>query len=240
MPTYYDTKYLLDLRGKQTNPPPMIGQDGKPKQRYATTVKNGKRVVVERDPKTITGITFHQTAVNFSVTDKMLKAANGDRTLAEAMRLMNIPAHAVAGDQGKFIVHIPLTWYAYHGHGLNPFTLGLEMEALLPGLKGGDTWNKKPATPVTPLFIETCRNATGYLYEEGRKLGMPIEYAYAHRQSTAKPSDPGQELWEAVVIDFAVKELKMKVKYDFTMTDKQGRKGKTIPVEWDPNGVGHY
>lgn len=240
MPTYYDPAYMLDLREKQTNPPPMIGQDGKPKQRYATTVKNGKRVVVERDPKKITGITFHQTAVNFGVRDALLKKFGGDRLQAEASRLMGIPAHAVAGDQGKFVVHIPLTWYAYHGHGLNDFTLGLEMEANLPGVKGGKTWNGEPPTPVTPEFITVCRNATGYLYEEGRKLGMPIEYAYAHRQSTAKPSDPGQELWELVVIDFAVKELKLKVKYDFTLTDRNGRKGKPIPVEWDPNGVGHY
>jgi hypothetical protein len=137
-------------------------------------------------------------------------------------------------------VHIPLTWYAYHGHGFNPYSLGLEMEALLPGLRGKATWNKKPATPITPEFIAACRNATGYLYEEGRRAGMPIEFAWAHRQSTAKPSDPGQELWEAVVIDFAMKELGLKPQYDLVLTSRTGARGQTIPIEWDPHGVGHY
>lgn len=236
MPQHYDPARMVDLRSRQVNPPPAVGQDGKPKARYALT----KGKVTERDPKTVKGIVFHQTACVFGVTDKMVKAAGGDRDLAKHTRLMTIPAHAVAAQTGKFVVHIPLTWYAYHGHGFNPYSLGLEMEALLPGLKGGKTWNNQPATPVTPEFIAACRNATGYLYEEGRRAGMPIEFAWAHRQSTAKPSDPGQELWEAVVIDFAVKELGLKPQYDLTLTSRTGNKGKTIPVEWDPHGVGHY
>lgn len=237
MPNHYDPSLLVDLRSKQQNPPPAVGQDGKPKARY--NVAKGK--VVERDPKTVTGIAFHQTATYFSVTDAMVKKYGGDRDLAKHMRFLSIPAHAIASQTGKFVVHCPLTWYAYHGHGLNPFSLGLEMEANLPGLKGGKTWDGKPPTVITPEFVAACRAATGYLYEEGRRAGMPIEFAWAHRQSTAKPSDPGQELWEAVVIDFACKELGLKTQCDKTWTSRSGAKGKTIPVEWDPeHGVGHY
>lgn len=218
------------------NPPPAVGQDGKPKARYE--LSKGK--VVERDPKKVTGIVFHQTACTFGVSDSAVKKAGGDRELAKHLRMLSIPAHAVACQTGKFVVHAPLSWYAYHGHGFNERSLGLEMEALLPGLKGGKTWNGGKATPITPQFIAACRAATGYLYEEGRRAGMPIEFAWAHRQSTAKSSDPGQELWEAVVIDFAVKELGMKPQYDLKLKDRKGRWGETIPVEWDPNGVGHY
>ncbi len=220
----------------QVNPPAAIGQDGKAKARYM--LSKGK--VKERDPKTVRGICVHQTAVEFGVNASLIKKAGGDAQLAKHKRFLTIPAHAIASQTGKFVVHCPLSWYAYHGHGFNEYSLGLEMEACLPGLKGKPTWNKKPPTVITPVFIASCRSALGYLYEEGRAAGMPIEFVWAHRQSTAKPSDPGQELWEAVVIDFAVKELHLKPQYDLILKNRSGVKGQTIPVEWDPNGVGHY
>lgn len=236
MPIHYDPARMVDLRSRQVNPPPAIGQNGKPKSRYATA----KGKVVERKPETVRGIVVHQTAVEFGVSKGQVKAAGGDADMAKYVRLMGIPAHAIASQTGKFVVHCPLSWYAYHGHGFNEYSLGLEMEACLPGLKGGKTWNGKPGTVITPEFIASCRAALGYLYEEGRNAGMPIEFVWAHRQSTAKPSDPGQELWEAVVIDFGVKELKLKPQYDLVLKDRSGNSGKKIPLEWDPHGVGHY
>lgn len=236
MPTHYDPARLVDLRSKQVNPPPAVGQDGKPKPRYALT----KGKVTERDPKKVTGIVVHQTACVFGVTEAMVKKQGGDRDMAKYMRFLNIPAHAIASQTGKFVVHAPLTWYAYHGHGFNDHSLGLEMEASLPGLRNGKTWNGKPASPTGPEFIAGCRSALGYLYEEGRRAGMPIEYVWAHRQSTQKPSDPGQELWEEVVINFGIKELGLKPQYDLVLKNRQGVSGKPIPVEWDPHGVGRY
>lgn len=236
MPLHYDPALLVDLRSKQTNPPPSIGQDGKPKSRYM--MAKGK--VKERDPKTVRGLVVHQTAVELGVSASQVKAAGGDRELAKHTRMLNIPAHAISSQTGKFVVHCPLTWWAYHGHGFNEYSLGLEMEACLPGLKGKPTWNKKPPTVITPEFIAACRSALGYLYEEGKALGMPIEFVWAHRQSTAKPSDPGQELWEAVVIDFAVKDLKLKPQYDLVLKDRSGKKGQPIPRDWDPSASAKY
>lgn len=86
-----------------------------------------------------------------------------------------------------------------------------------------------------------CRNALGYLVEEGRALGMPIEFMWAHRQSTAKPSDPGEELWQRVGVEFGMKVLGLKPQCDLKLKDRSGNWGKTIPIEWaGTDGVGHY
>ncbi len=75
---------------------------------------------------------------------------------------------------------------------------------------------------------------------EGRKLGMPIEYVHAHRQSSAtRRADPGEELWKRVVLEFGVPVLGLTTEPARTLPGRNGD-GRPIPLEWDPDGVGSY
>ena len=66
---------------------------------------------------------------------------------------------------------------------------------------------------------------------------MPIEFIWAHRQSSAsRRSDPGQSLWQEVVLAYAVPVLGLK-----TQPARIWGDGRPIPVEWQPDGgVGPY
>lgn len=204
---------FYDLRDVQTQPIPR------------SRVRGGKTVL--RNPQDINGICFHQTATVFGVSDKQLKNAGGNRELARATRFLNVPAHAVVSNDGFWVVHSPLEAYLNHGHGLNAFTLGVEIEGKYDG--------KNNENKIPDVAIAAVKEAVKYLVEEGKKLGMPIEYVYAHRQSTTKPSDPGAEIWQRIVLDYAVKELGLKPRNDYKMD-----LGRTIPKEWDPNSKNKY
>ena len=59
---------------------------------------------------------------------------------------------------------------------------------------------------------------------------------YAHRQSNGqKPSDPGYEIWQQVVLDYGVKVLGLKTKNEYTVDD-----GKPIPKDWDASSKSKY
>ena len=121
---------VLDLRAEQKNPfPPKKGADGKVVNTSKTL--NGKTVC--RDPKTVTGITIHQTACVFGPAKDREKAYR---------RALGIPAHAVAYRDGVYVITAPLDWYLYHGNDLNSFSLGLECEGHYPGLLDD------PKTPI--------------------------------------------------------------------------------------------
>jgi hypothetical protein len=65
---------------------------------------------------------------------------------------------------------------------------------------------------------------------------MPIEYLYAHRQSSGqKPSDPGYEIWQQVVLEYGVSVLGLKTKNEYVVGD-----GKPIPKDWDENSKARY
>lgn len=216
---------VIDLRGEQSNPPPM-----------AKKFKLSQGLVVERNPAMVTGITIHQTAVKYSVKDYQVQQADGDVKLALAFRSLNVACHMMAFHDGFVAWPNPLTWYVYHGNGFNSYELGLEIDGNYPGLIGGQTWNKKPPTEVTPAVVAAACAAIELMTNEGRKLGMPIQYIHAHRQSSAtRRSDPGEELWKRVVLDFAVPKLGLIPHQSFTLKD-----GRPIPKEWDQNGVGQY
>jgi hypothetical protein len=200
--------------------------------------------VVKRVPKVVDGITIHQTGVLYSVNDRQIARANGDERLAFAHRAKKIAAHAVSFD-GFFTKTYPLEWYVYHGNGLNRKTLGLEIDGLYPGLLDKpetvelehltSIW-KGTATDLTDTRVRTARAALRYLVEEGRKLGMPIRYIYAHRQASAtRRSDPGEELWRKVVTEYAVAVLGLETRPAFTTGT-----GSVIPDDWDAEGVGPY
>jgi len=200
--------------------------------------------VVKRATVVVDGITIHQTGVLYSVNDRQIAAANGDRNLALATRAKKIAAHAVSFD-GFFTKTYPLEWYVYHGNGLNRKTLGLEIDGLYPGLLDKpetvelehltSIW-KGTATDLTDQRVQSARAALRYLVEEGRKLGMPIRFIYAHRQSSGtRRSDPGEELWRKVVEEYAVPELGLETRPAFTSGS-----GRVIPDDWSSGGVGSY
>jgi hypothetical protein len=223
----------LDWRAKQVNPFPLKHKsDGSV---IATSrLFRGKTFV--RDPKTVCGVTVHQTACVFG------PQADPEK---KHLRAMNVPAQALAFRDGFYVITAPLLWYLYHGNSLSGPTLGLEIEGMYCGLTDDPstvarediktTWGGKP-TPLDALTIATARAALGFLVEEGRKEGMPIEFVYAHRQSNEdKPSDPGQEIWEHVVLDYAVKVLGLK-----TQPQRAFGHGRPIPKQWEPGALASY
>lgn len=220
--TFVPSVPFIDLRDAQKDPHPKSKIQG--------------RRTVRRSPSAITGVTIHQTAVKFSVTKAQIVSAGNDRRMALARRALNVACHAMAFHDGFFVAAAPLDWYIYHGNGFNAADLGLEVDGLYPGLKGGRTWNGDPATALTDESIAAAREALRWLVETGRRAGMPIEWIHAHRQSSAtRRSDPGQELWQALVLDYAKPVLGLKTRPAYVLGD-----GRPVPVEWDPEGVGRY
>lgn len=225
---------ILDLRHQQSNPfPAKRASDG---STIATSkVIRGK--TFERDPATVTGITVHQTACVFGPANDLERRNR---------RALGIPAHAVAFRDGTVVLPAPLSWYLYHGNDLNQTTLGLEIEGQYPGLlddprtpKREDEatiWKGAKPTPLDELAVESARAALKRLVDEGRALGMPLQYVYAHRQSNGqKPSDPGQELWQKVVLEYGVPVLKLQTRPSATFRD-----GRPIPRAWEPDAQGSY
>lgn len=225
---------VLDLRHEQVNPfPPKVKADG---TKISTSQVSGGRTTV-REARLIKGIALHQTACVFGPSNDRAKAHR---------RALSIPAHAVAFRDGVVAIPAPALWYLYTSNGLNAFTLGLEIEGQYPGLLDDPTtpqredetsiWKGATPTPLDELTIETARFALKWLVDEGRALGCPIEYLYAHRQSNGqKPSDPGAGIWRAVAIDYGVKVLGLKTQPDFTCGD-----GRPIPRGWEDGAKAKY
>lgn len=235
MPTHYDPALRYDLSHELKNPP------RKPNGKRMTEVgRDGKTLM--RDPKKIISLGLHQTAADFTVVKYQIQAAGGDWKLALARRCINVPAHAFALTEGFFVTGLPLLAHAYCGHGLNDHALQVEIDGKYCGRtadREGSTWGGKPMA-VTPLLLETARNAVGFLYEEGMRLGCDLQYYEGHRQYTNKPSDPGEELWVGVGIDFCEKELGLKPRLDYFETDRKGLKGRPICRDWDPRSPHKY
>ena len=217
---------VVDLVSKQTNPP---SDPSKWK------VSNGK--VVVRDPKTVSGIMLHQTGVWYSVSSQQVSAALGDRHAALHTRGLNVACHAIAFDGkganlqcGHGVATARLDWYCYQANTANSESVGLEVEGVYPGLE-------TPGCVVpSQRVVDAARAAVRYMVETGRAQGMPIQYIWAHRQSSAnRRGDPGESLWREVALDFAVAELGLETQPSRTWGD-----GRPIPVEWQLQGVGPY
>lgn len=195
-------------------------------------ISGGKTVM--REPKKITGITIHQTGISYSVNDKQLSDSGGDKDLAKARRFLNIPAHACVSHDGFWVVHSPLEAYLNHANTLNSSTLGIEIEGRYAGIEKNKTKEDRFLDSKT---IEAAKEALKYLVVEGRKKGMPIEYIYAHRQSSnTRRADPGEAIWKEIVIKYAVDVLGLKTDCGYRTGS-----GTFIPLDWDPkNGIGKY
>jgi hypothetical protein len=214
---------IVDLRHEQVDPP----VHSPPKHK----IVKGK--VVTRDPRTVDGIVIHQTACEMGISPLMVRKANGDKQLAEHRRGLNVATHVTAFSTGYAVVSCPLEWYVYNANTLNSRILGLEIEGSYPGLL-------KTATASSWKFegeiVEAAKAGLRFLVEEGRKLGMPIKFLWAHRQSSAtRRSDPGEEIWQKLVVEYAVPKLNL-----VTRTGDVFGDGRPIPKEWDQWGLGRF
>lgn len=215
---------VYDLRGEQTDPPAM-------RRKFKLTPRGR---VARRSPANVNGITIHQTAARFGVAPYQIQAAGGNRELALARRSLRVACHVMAFHDGFIAWPNPLDWYVWHGNGWNATELGIEIDGCYPGVVGGRTWSGAPATEATEAVIDAARAGVKLLVEEGRKLGMPIQYIHAHRQSSAtRRDDPGEELWRRVVLEYAVPVLGLTTEPQRVVGD-----GRPIPMEWDDQGVG--
>jgi N-acetylmuramoyl-L-alanine amidase len=189
---------VLDLSKEQEK---LFTEFDPPHHRINFDVTLKKRVVAKRSLKTVDSICVHQTATPFGVTAAAIREAGGDPILAKNRRALQVAAHMTAFDTGYAVLAHPLDWYVFHGNGLNARSIGLEVEGAFPGEKG-------TTDLLTGKLLTAAKDGLEYLVREGRKLGMPIKYVFAHRQSSAtRPNDPGEEIWQKLVVQFAEPEL---------------------------------
>lgn len=197
--------------------------------------RDGRRaeVTVVRKPEDIDGLALHQTACVFGK----------GKLPTRYHRALKVAVPVVGFNDGTFVHSAPLLWYLYSSNGLNPRTYALECEGHYSGLLDDPTtprredqesiWKGDAPTPLTPIAIETFRAAFLYLYEEGRKLGSPLKYLWAHRQASAdRRSDPGEGVWGEVG-EWGAKECGLEIRYADVFGD-----GRPIPREWAPAGFG--
>jgi len=213
---YFMAVVILDLTKEAKNPPAPKTSPTGAKVQIAKIV--GGKVLV-RDPKKITGITVHQTACVFGPAGDLVKRHR---------RALDVPSHALAFRDGVVGVAYPALWYMYHGNGLSAFSLGLEIEGHYPEFLDLHSVSGVGKDVLDILTVETARAGIKYLYDEGKRLGCPLEFVWAHRQSNGeKPADPGAGIWQAVVLDYAVAVLGLKAQETKTWGD-----GKAIPASW--------
>jgi hypothetical protein len=222
----------LDLRQSAPNPPPPKTRAGK----TSSIAKLARGRVVERPLADVRGVTIHQTACVFGPASDREKAYR---------RAHRIATHVTAFSDGTFVSAFPLTWYMHHGNGTNASSLGLECEGRYPGLADDPTTPQRedvastwggPPTPLDERAVATFREALRWLVEAGRAEGMPIEFVWAHRQSSAmRRSDPGEGIWRRVVLDYAVPVLGLKTEPARIWGD-----GAPIPRQWDPASSARY
>lgn len=195
-----------------------------------------------RKPETVDSIVLHQTAVQFGARPshrlealRMLRADKGDEPtpaeierLAIALRVVeDVPSHALAMQSGDVIIRSPLPAFLYHANALNKRSLGIEIEGLYDGV---EVEGAHP--PPTPVTIEAARQAVREMVERGRAEGMPIQYIWAHRQSSGtRRADPGSVLWEEVGL-WAIADLKLDHDPLKTWLSKRSGRGKAIPEAW--------
>ena len=180
----------------------------------------------KRDWKNVTGITLHQTACNLGNTP---------------MRWKDVGCHMGITRNGQIIYLSDFTWLVVHGHGLNTYDVGIEMDGYYEGIEGNpktlwqpsDGPTRKPMTP-TPELVKAAQDACRYIINEVAWHGGKVKYIHAHRQaSNTRQSDPGSALWKSVGLAM------MK---EFKLTDGGPGfvlgNGLPIPEAWDSRYVG--
>lgn len=210
---------LLDLRHEQPLSGPKLS--GK---------LDRKGWLVQRDPREITALVLHQTAVRFGASRAAINAAKGDKDLARHRRALGVNAHVTAFDDGTFVPAYPLRAYVWHGNSSNDRSIGLECEGLYNGIPGG------AADEPSDLLIQTAREACTWIVEAARAEGATIRHVLAHRQfASSRRADPGWAIWQRVAIDHCEKVLGLT-----PLPNLAERDGKPIPRAWDPRQASGY
>jgi len=206
----------------------------------ATDLGNG--TARTREPNTVTGIAIHQTGILLPPGRHLLAAHGGDRAVAQAHRVLRTQCHVVALQSGKTVIVNPLERHMKTSNSLNSFTIGLEVEGIFPGIPGASVGRDTTATPLTDATIRATKAAIHWIVQEGRRLGMPITHIYGHRQANSvKIADPGYELWQRVVLEYAVGVLGLQTEPHRVWNHQRTRRdGRPIPPEWSPEGTGEY
>jgi hypothetical protein len=189
-----------------------------------------------RNPATIDTIVLHQTAVTFGTTKGQRKRF-GSEEAARRARFHNVACHVAALTSGEVLYVNRLPAYVYHANVANRFSIGIEVEGLYAGVSGRDNtvWGKNKPTKLTDTTIDAGRRAVRFAYDEGIRLGMPLQWIMPHRcYSNSRMSDPGEQLWREIAL-WAMADLGLKARYDVALNG-----GRHIPYEWDPNGAYDY
>lgn len=210
---------LYDLRDEQADPHPKS--------------KLARGRTVRRAASAIDSIVLHQTAVRFSAAD--------EHKLAR--RALRVACHVMAFYDGFVAWPADLRLYIHHASRANSRSIGVEVDGNYPGLIGGPSTNDHPVTPVTDKVIHAARMGVKLAVEEGRRLGCPIRRIFAHRQFDSwRRADPGQELYQRVVLDYAVPVLELEHDPTESFPHPKGilRHGKPVPPAWHPDGIGRY
>lgn len=180
----------------------------------------------------ITGITLHQTAVDFGGP--------------EHARVIDVPVHAMTFQDGRACLLNPPTALMYHGNGFNGRDIGVEVSCRAAGIEGvfakrrGDPgpntlWRSPSSPDATPLEasdqqLDATRKLVRFYVELTKRMGGAIEFIHAHRQSSAqRESDPGSRIWQEVGI-WAQQEFDLSAGPPGWCLDG----GMPIPTAWDP------
>jgi len=224
---------VIDLRPfAPAIPPPDLAGHFKP---------GGAQRPLVRRPEAVLGVGLHQTACIFRVGEAAVRAAGGDPVRAKTLRARNVAAPVVCflepPGPPRIVVSWPLLWHMNHGNALNPFTIGLEVEAKLPGQMRQRGW-------ALNADQHACiEQAIRVVVELGRAEGCPMTHIWAHRQTNGKkPGDPGEEIWTVGVVEYARPVLGLTTELDrfwrgSTIVTPAGR---PIPRVWDPQAKAEY
>lgn len=202
-------------------------------------------VPVRRLPGDVDLIVVHQTAIEFGVSNRAIAKSGGDVELARARRALDVACHVMAFRNGYFVAAHDLDVYVNHAGRFNDHSLGLEIEGRYPGLLDDPdtlpredlitTWGGEPSE-LTDETVEASIDALAWMVETGRSQGMPLRRIASHRQSSdSRRSDPGQEIWQRIVLPVA-EQLDLEV-----FGGSPWNTGRPLPLAWDEtHGNGRY
>jgi N-acetyl-anhydromuramyl-L-alanine amidase AmpD len=197
---------LYDLRDEQTDPHPKT-----------------KRTRV-RKPEDVDAVVLHQAGVEFG--------AGRGRPLR--YRALGVSCHAMGFRDGSAVLTTPPLWRLSHANRLNGRSVGLEIDGLYPGVRGGAV-RQGEATAEVQITVEAGRLALRALVAAARADGCPIRYILAHCQADSwRKTDPGQWLWQEVALACGVDELGLETQPELTTAHHSGprRHGLPIPDAW--------